>query len=183
MGVVGKLFDKYGHRKMAVLITAGFGAALFYMSTVNSIFMLLIGFFLIRLLGQGSMGLIGGTLVPQWFIRKRGRAKIEIQPQTTLAKLQAELIQHDLLPYRKLIITQGLREKMYGESLRRYMNALYPKIKEYNLKEVEKSQRYKDVVLWRTRKDIAEIPQLPRNCLKNFLSLDKDIPIKITPLP
>lgn len=74
MGVVGKLFDKYGHRKMTVAIALGFGAALFFMSTVNSVMMLLIGFFLIRLLGQGSMGLIGGTLVPQWFIRRRGRA-------------------------------------------------------------------------------------------------------------
>jgi MFS family permease len=74
MGVVGKLFDRYGHRKMTVVIAAGFGAALFFMSTVNSVLMLLIGFFLIRLLGQGSMGLIGGTLVPQWFIRRRGRA-------------------------------------------------------------------------------------------------------------
>ena len=74
MGVVGKLLDRYGHRKMTVVIAAGFGAALFFMSTVNSVFMLLIGFFLIRLLGQGSMGLIGGTLVPQWFIRRRGRA-------------------------------------------------------------------------------------------------------------
>lgn len=35
--------------------------------------MLFIGFFLIRLLGQGSMSLIGSTLVPQWFIRNRGR--------------------------------------------------------------------------------------------------------------
>lgn len=34
----------------------------------------MIGFFLIRLLGQGSMSLIGTTLVPQWFIKKRGRA-------------------------------------------------------------------------------------------------------------
>jgi MFS family permease len=74
MGIVGKLFDIYGHRKMAVIIAAGFGFALFLMSKVNSVLLLLIGFFLIRLLGQGSMGLIGGTLVPQWFIKQRGRA-------------------------------------------------------------------------------------------------------------
>ena len=74
MGIVGKLFDKYGHRKMTVVIAIGFGAALFFMSTINSVAMLFIGFFLIRLLGQGSMGLIGGTLVPQWFIRRKGRA-------------------------------------------------------------------------------------------------------------
>jgi MFS family permease len=74
MGIIGRLFDHYGHRKMSMIIAACFGGALFFMSTVNSVTMLLVGFFLIRLFGQGSMGLIGGTLVPQWFIRRRGRA-------------------------------------------------------------------------------------------------------------
>lgn len=74
MGIVGKLLDKYGQRKTSTIIAAAFGGALLFMSTVNSATMLLTGFFLIRLLGQGSMGLIGGTLVPQWFIRRKGRA-------------------------------------------------------------------------------------------------------------
>ncbi len=74
MGVVGGLFDKYGHRKMGVAVAILFGFALLYMSTVRTVSMLLFGFFLIRLLGQGSMSLIGTTLVPQWFIKKKGRA-------------------------------------------------------------------------------------------------------------
>jgi MFS family permease len=74
MGLVGRIYDKYGHRKVSIVVAAGFGAALFFMSTVNSVTTLLIGFFLIRFLGQGSMGMIGGTLVPQWFIRRKGRA-------------------------------------------------------------------------------------------------------------
>ncbi|MFH2112824.1 MAG: MFS transporter [Candidatus Bathyarchaeota archaeon] len=74
MGVVGKILDRYGQRKTSTIIAAAFGGALLFMSTVNSTAMLLTGFFLIRLLGQGSMGLIGGTLVPQWFIRRKGRA-------------------------------------------------------------------------------------------------------------
>ena len=74
MGVVGKLLDKYGHRKIATLIAIGFGGALLFISTVRTVPMLLAGFFLIRLMGQGSMGLISGTLVPQWFIRRKGRA-------------------------------------------------------------------------------------------------------------
>lgn len=36
--------------------------------------MLGVGFFLVRLLGQGSMSLIPNTLVAQWFIQKRGMA-------------------------------------------------------------------------------------------------------------
>jgi len=74
MGVVGKLLDKYGHRKIATLIAIGFGGALLFISTVRTVPMLLAGFFLIRLMGQGSMGLISGTLVPQWFIKRKGRA-------------------------------------------------------------------------------------------------------------
>ena len=74
MGLVGKMYDKYGHRKVSIVVAAGFGGALFFMSTINSVTTLLIGFFLIRFLGQGSMGMIGGTLVPQWFIRRKGRA-------------------------------------------------------------------------------------------------------------
>lgn len=74
MGIVGRLFDKYGHRKMGTTVALAFGVACLFMSTISSVSMLFFGFFLIRLLGQGSMSLIGTTLVPQWFIRKRGRA-------------------------------------------------------------------------------------------------------------
>jgi MFS family permease len=74
MGAVGRLIDRHGHRRISVIIAVTFGLALLLMSAVTSTTTLLAGFFLIRLLGQGSMGLIGGTLVPQWFIRRRGRA-------------------------------------------------------------------------------------------------------------
>jgi len=74
MGFIGKLFDQYGHRKISIIVATLFGAAIFFMSTVNTLTSLLIGFFLIRFLGQGSMSMIGGTLVPQWFIKRRGRA-------------------------------------------------------------------------------------------------------------
>ncbi|MCW4012495.1 MAG: MFS transporter [Candidatus Bathyarchaeota archaeon] len=74
MGIIGKLLDKYGHRKIASIIAVGTGIAFFFMSMVSSVPMLLIGFFLIRLLSQGSMGLISGTMVPQWFIKRKGRA-------------------------------------------------------------------------------------------------------------
>ena len=74
MGFIGKLFDKYGHRKISILVATLFGAAIFFMSTVTTLTSLLIGFFIIRFLGQGSMSMIGGTLVPQWFIKRKGRA-------------------------------------------------------------------------------------------------------------
>jgi MFS family permease len=74
MGGVGGIFDRLGHRKSTTAVAILFGIACFWMSRVESIVMLFVGFFLIRLLGQGSMGLSSSTLVPQWFVSKRGVA-------------------------------------------------------------------------------------------------------------
>jgi len=74
MGFVGNFIDRRGHRVMTTAITLFFGLACLGMSLVSSPVTLLIGFFSIRLLGQGSMSLSSSTLVPQWFIRKKGRA-------------------------------------------------------------------------------------------------------------
>lgn len=72
--LVGRFIDKYGARKMAVIISLLLAMSAIYNSFVTNAAMLFFGFFLIRLLGQGSMTLIPNTLVPQWFIQKRGRA-------------------------------------------------------------------------------------------------------------
>ena len=74
MGFMGSLFDKHGHRKMTTIVSLVFGFACLWMSFIFNLPMLLIGFFLIRLLGQGSMSLSSTTLVPQWFIKKKGTA-------------------------------------------------------------------------------------------------------------
>lgn len=72
--LVGRLVDSKGHRKMNTIIAVVFGFACLWMSFVASPIMLFIGFFLIRMWGQGSMSLGAVTLVPQWFVTKRGRA-------------------------------------------------------------------------------------------------------------
>jgi MFS family permease len=74
MGFVGRLFDRFGHRRMTSVIALVFGVACVWMSLVTSVPMLLVGFFLVRLLGQGSMSLSSVTLPPQWFIKRRGVA-------------------------------------------------------------------------------------------------------------
>jgi len=74
MFFVGRYIDILGQRKMAVIAATCLAIACFWNSTVSNAVMLFIGFFLIRLFGQGSMSLIPNTLVPQWFIEKRGRA-------------------------------------------------------------------------------------------------------------
>lgn len=74
MVFIGRFIDKFGQRAMMVTVGSLFAIACFFNSLVSSMWMLGLGFFLIRLLGQGSMSLIPNTLVAQWFIKKRGIA-------------------------------------------------------------------------------------------------------------
>lgn len=74
VGIIGKAIDHIGHRKMAPIIAFLLGAACLLMSFIINPVMLFFGFFLIRLLGVGSMMIWPSTLVPKWFDKKRGRA-------------------------------------------------------------------------------------------------------------
>lgn len=71
---VGRYVDRYGQRRMSVLIAFMLAVACMWNSVITGPAMLFIGFFLIRLFGQGGMTLVHSTLVPQWFIKQRGRA-------------------------------------------------------------------------------------------------------------
>ncbi|WP_406945406.1 MFS transporter [Halobacillus sp. SY10] len=72
--MMGRLIDRFGQRAMMVTIGSCLALALFWNAFLLGPIMMFFGFFMIRLFGQGSMTLIPNTLVPQWFIRKRGRA-------------------------------------------------------------------------------------------------------------
>ncbi|MFA9556622.1 MFS transporter [Evansella sp. AB-rgal1] len=72
--LVGRAVDKYGPRKMVVIVSSLLGFASLFNSFITGPVMLFLGFFMLRLFGQGSMTLIPGTLVPQWFLQMRGRA-------------------------------------------------------------------------------------------------------------
>lgn len=71
---MGKAIDKYGVKKVLIIVTIMLGLTTFYNSFVSSIYMLFFGFILLRYFGQGSMTLIPSTLVPQWFEKKRAFA-------------------------------------------------------------------------------------------------------------
>jgi MFS family permease len=72
MGLIGNLFDRKGHRVMTSIVVGALSLACVWMSIVFDPVMLFIGFFLIRLCGQGSMGLSSTTLPLQWFVSRRG---------------------------------------------------------------------------------------------------------------
>lgn len=72
--IVGRQIDRYGSRLVMTLAAVVFAAALFCMSGVGGVLTLAIGFSLLRASGQGVLTLAARTLVPHWFVRRRGRA-------------------------------------------------------------------------------------------------------------
>ncbi|WP_089936636.1 MFS transporter [Candidatus Entotheonella palauensis] len=74
MPVVGRQIDRHGSRAMIVLITVLFGLACLFMGLVQNAFMLCLGFFALRALGQGSLSLVSRIVVNQWWVRRRGFA-------------------------------------------------------------------------------------------------------------
>jgi len=71
--LVGTLVDRYGNRRMGVLVAAAFAAALVLMSGVSGGLTLFLGFIAIRSLGQGSLTLVNNTAIAEWFRKLRGR--------------------------------------------------------------------------------------------------------------
>ncbi len=71
---MGKAVDRFGQRRMMMVVGFMLALTAFYNSYVSNIVMIFIGFFLLRYFGQGSMSLIPHSLVPQWFDKKRAFA-------------------------------------------------------------------------------------------------------------
>lgn len=69
---IGRLIDHYGSRRMVAIIALLFGLACIYMGVVQNALMLGLGFLAIRMLGQGSLGLVSQNVINQWWVRRRG---------------------------------------------------------------------------------------------------------------
>lgn len=74
MPAIGRWIDRTGVRKTMILIVTAFSIAVAYMGTVRHLWMLVIGFVGIRMLGQGALSLVGQTSIALWFDQKRGLA-------------------------------------------------------------------------------------------------------------
>jgi MFS transporter, OFA family, oxalate/formate antiporter len=68
----GRLVDRKGARPVVALVSVLFGLSCIYMGLVQNALMLGVGFVLIRMLGQGSLGLVSQTVINQWWVRRRG---------------------------------------------------------------------------------------------------------------
>ncbi len=74
LSLVGRAADRYGLRRVTGIIIVGFALALIFQSRASTLLMLAVGFFLMRFLGQGSLGLLATHTTSMWFERRLGRA-------------------------------------------------------------------------------------------------------------
>ncbi|MCE6995503.1 MFS transporter [Saccharothrix sp. S26] len=74
MPLVGRTLDRFGARRVVVVIGLVFGGTLCALSAVSSVVGLTAGFVAIRMAGQGALGLAATTVVALWFDRRRGTA-------------------------------------------------------------------------------------------------------------
>ncbi len=72
--LVGRAADRFGLRIVTGVVVVAFALALVFQSQASSLSMLAMGFFLMRFLGQGSLGLLAGHTTSMWFERRLGRA-------------------------------------------------------------------------------------------------------------
>jgi MFS family permease len=70
--LIGRRIDQHGPRTVVVAVALLFGLACFFMSAIQGSAMLLMGFVLIRMLGQGGLGLVSTYTINQWWMRRRG---------------------------------------------------------------------------------------------------------------
>jgi MFS family permease len=71
---MGKLVDRHGPRRMAIIVTVLLGLACMLFGAAAGLLTLALGFAALRFLGQGSLMMSCANLVAQWFSRKRGLA-------------------------------------------------------------------------------------------------------------
>lgn len=69
---IGSIMDRYGIRRTMIGVVLLLGGACIFFSRVDSLVGLLIGFFLLRLLGQGALSLLSGNIPAMWFQEKLG---------------------------------------------------------------------------------------------------------------
>jgi len=69
---VGYGSDRLGIRRMLFLIVSLFSLACVFISQVNSLVILFLAFFFLRLLGQGALELLSVNMLPMWFRRTLG---------------------------------------------------------------------------------------------------------------
>lgn len=70
--ITGTLFDRYGARRIIIMIALGLGCACLLIGAVQGAMTLFVGMLILRFSGFGSMQLVSNNVIALWFIRQRG---------------------------------------------------------------------------------------------------------------
>ena len=98
---VGRWVDAAGVRRTMLVVAAGFSGAILFASSVQNVVMLAIAFVGLRMLGQGSLHLIGVQGIVLWFERRRGFA-LAVSGMGTLALMSAAPLVFTVLVNRQI---------------------------------------------------------------------------------
>jgi len=71
---VGRFADRFGLRLTVGLVATLFTVSLLLLREASGVVTLGLGFFLVRFLGQGSLGMLSGHTIAMWFERRLGTA-------------------------------------------------------------------------------------------------------------
>lgn len=69
---VGRATDKWGPRRMMIAVAVAFGLACLFTAAIAHEAMVVVAFFLLRFLGQGSLALVSNHAVAMWFHARLG---------------------------------------------------------------------------------------------------------------
>ncbi len=72
MSYIGALMDRHGLRKVLTAASILFGFACIAAGAVQGLATLFVAFFLLRLLGQGALGMLSGNILAFWFHKRLG---------------------------------------------------------------------------------------------------------------
>ncbi len=70
---IGYWSDLVGIRRMLILVVVLFSLACIFIAQVNSLVMLTLAFFFLRMFGQGALELLSTNMLPMWFRERLGR--------------------------------------------------------------------------------------------------------------
>jgi MFS family permease len=74
MILIGRQIDRVGNRLIMTIAAVLFGLSLLWLSVVSGPLLVLLGLAVLRTFGSGVLTLGARTLVPHWFVRRRGWA-------------------------------------------------------------------------------------------------------------
>lgn len=69
---IGRFADRLGLRRVVGVVAVAFAGSLWALGLARGMVSLTAGFFLVRLLGQGALGMLSGHVLAMWFERRLG---------------------------------------------------------------------------------------------------------------